>query len=68
MKKQTETVVFYSYFDDKTGEYAQSSDGVVIEGTVTPQRVKAAVLQKWEKIGYRADIGSVRIEREEVLV
>jgi hypothetical protein len=61
------TQVIYSYFDEKTGKQLQSSEGVIIEGKVTPARVEAAVIEKWQKNRYNGNSKTIQIEYENII-
>lgn len=61
------TLVIYSYYDAKTGKQVQSTEGVIIEGWVTPARVEAAVIKKWNKTNYYGNSKTIRIESEETI-
>ena len=64
LEKIMKTQVIYSYFDEKTGNRLQSTEGVIIEGLVTPARVEAAVLEKWIKSNYNGNSKTIIIEQE----
>jgi len=65
---KTITNIIYSYFDNKEDKRLQSSTGIDIEGKVTPSRIRAAVIDKWNKTKYTTgDFNSIEIEHEEIV-
>ena len=66
MKKQfTRYNVIYSYFDEKEGKRFQSQDGVIIEGYVTSTKLKTAVYEIWNKIGYFGNLETLEVVSKE---
>lgn len=66
MKKQfTRYNVIYSYFDEKEGKRLQSQDGVIIAGYVTPAKLKIAVYERWNKIGYFGNLETLEVVSKE---